>query len=197
MPPRNRTRARPPHVTDEAVSNDEAVRDEVRRTMSVVGIGSRYHDARFADFPGGEDLKTMLLSMWTTENIRLGYGITIAGVSSEAGHLHMMLARSLHLSGVGVRVVGLQGLVNQLQDREGDTVADTIGALFIRKFMDKKKCPLRPYEVELVEELVDRRVSNNLAVFPWFAGVPAEEWWSDHILEQLKKPRNVRFKVGA
>ncbi len=190
MPPRNRTRARP-----QRVSNDAAVQAEVRRTMTVVGIGRRYHDARFAQFTSGEALKAKLLEVWTTENILLGYAITVVGASEDAGHLHMMLARSLHLSGVGVRVVGLQGLVRQLQDREDDGVADTIAALFIRKFMDNKKCPLRPYEVELVEELVDRRVSNNLAVFPWVAGVPEDSWWSEHVLEQLKKPRNVQFKV--
>ncbi len=190
MTPRKRTRP-------SRVSNEAAVQAEVRRTMAVVGIGRQYHDARFAQFPSGEDLKAMLLSMWTVENIRLGYAITVVGASKNAGHLHMMLARSLHLSGVGVRVLGLQGLVRQLQDKEDDAVADTISALFIRKFMDDKKCPLRPYEIELVEELVDRRVSNNLAVFPWVAEVPADPWWSDHVLEQLTEPRNVQFEVPA
>ena len=164
--------------------------------MVVVGIGRRYHDAKFVDFPDGGRLKNALLEMWTAENIQRGYAITVCGGSENAGHLHTMLARALHLSGVGVRVVGLQGLSRQLQNsEEEDAVVERVGALFIRRFMDEKKCPLRPYEVELVEELVDRRVSNNLAVFPWVADEPREPWWSDHILDQLSGPRNIDFEV--
>jgi hypothetical protein len=166
--------------------------------MSAVGIGRRYHDARFAQFPDGERLMRALLGLWVPENIMAGRGITVRGTVDNVGHLHMMLARALHLAGVEVRVMGLQALARELQRDDDEFSAPTVGrvgALFVRKFEDACRCPLRPYEVSLVEELIDARMANNLAVFPWLAGAPDEPWWSVNLTDQIGE-RNELFEVG-
>lgn len=167
--------------------------------MSVVGIGRKYHHARMHEFHQGEEMKERLMSVWE-DVVTIGAGITVVGDEGSAGDLHMMLARSAHLAGMSVRVVSLVELAHLLQRRatddtlSGPAELDGVQALFIRKFSTPGKCPLMEYQAAMVEELIDKFLSDNRSVFPWniFTEKP---WWSGHILKLLKERNKSSFKV--
>ena len=170
--------------------------------MSVVGIGRKYHHERMHKFSQGEELKERLSTAWP-KVVTEGAGITILGADDigSAGDLHMMLARSAHLAGMSVRVVSLVELAQLLQRRataddvSGPTELDGVQALFIRKFSAPGKCPLMEYQVAMVEELIDKFLSDNRSVFPWMI-LTQHPWWSSHILGLLGARNGDHFKVN-
>ena len=194
MAPPVRRRSRPV-----SAENQQAINDEVFRTMSVVGIGRKYHHARMHEFHQGEELKDRLTTAWP-DVVTNGAGITIVGADGPAGDLQMMLARSAHLAGMSVRVFSLVELAHLLQRRATDDAVsgpaelDGVQALFIRKFSTPGKCPLMEYQAAMVEELIDKFLSDNRSVFPWniFTENP---WWSGHILKLLEARNKPSFKV--
>ena len=182
----------------QAVTNEQAKLREQMRTMSVVGIGSRFHDMRLRDFaPEGERLQQVLTELWTADNIKAGAGMTVLGGGRMAGDLHMMLARSLHLVGASVLVLGLSEVSRRVQwgeeDEDGPTMTE-VQALFIRNFQTERACPLRDYQLAGVTDMLDERLNRCAAVFPWLT-TESNLWWPDSLLAQLSE-RNVVFEVG-
>ena len=190
--PRVKDRARP------AVSegNRAAIEAEVRRTMGVVGIGARYHDARLREWgeTGGRLWQT-ILDTWP-QTIRTGAGVTFFGDDPVLGDMLMMTAKAYHLAGKSVRVVGLMELAEELRAGEDELDGqplDEVGALFIPEFQgEDPKCPLMPYQRAMVQELVTRRLANNRAVLPWLIGRPS--WWSRSVLVRMGE-KNTFFEA--
>lgn len=172
--------------------------------MSVVGIGRKYHHERMHKFPQGEEMKDRLMSVWE-HVVTDGVGITVmslVGADGPGGDLHMMLARSAHLAGMSVRVFSLVELAQLLQRRataddvSGPAELDGVQALFIRKFSAPGKCPLMDYQIAMVEELIDKFLSDNRSVFPWRI-FSDQMWWSDHVLGLLQERNGDPFEVST
>lgn len=168
------------------------------RTLELVGVGARFRDRRFQDYPQGEELKALLLERWSGV-VREGQGITIVGGSALAGNLHLVMARAAHLAELPIRVLGLMELVQEIQ-REPDEFEsyrlDDVRGLFVRRWSEPKRCPLRDYEVTLVEEFVDQHLDRGGSLFPWTVGMADPPWWSEYLVQRIGERNGAAFRVA-
>ncbi len=183
---RHRTREQPD-------GNRMAVDAEVRRTMSVVGIGAEYHDKVFADFgDAGMTLREMFVNDVWPRTVREGQGVNLIGAGAVAGSLHMMMARAAHVAGANVMVVDLIRLSSMLtKDEDALDEMQALDVLFIRRFQALGKMPLSSWGESEVTSLIDWRLAENKAVFPWMEHHEAEEpsppWWGQYIRGRLSE----------
>ncbi len=199
-----RRRTRP---LDQAGDNRDAVEAEVRRTMADAGIGAEYHDKRFMDYDvvsntDAEVVREKFLETWPF-TLREGRGVNIIGASIRVGGLHMMMARAAHLAGSNVYVTDLSSLARGLHGDGGDDFLDemiNLDILFLRRFQALGKITIASWHVGAVESLIEDRLSEGRAVYPWMEHDPGDApdppWWSAYLRARLNE-RNQTVEVAG
>lgn len=161
---------------------------DIRASLSEAGIGKRYHDLSLSDVKHGAGMLGCLK--------RHGAAIRSKGQSLAFHGLGMtdaiiMLARGLHINGVGCKVtplVRLRGVINNSEFREQVNEADV---LVILNAQDTNRCnPLHDSVAAEIEYLIRKRHDDGRSVFMQLA-VPEEQpvaglpncYWSGEMLD--------------
>ncbi len=192
------------HRTREPAGNRVAIDAEVRRTMSVVGVGEEYHDKVFADYgDAGVELRDMFVNEVWPRTVREGQGVNLIGSGALAGSLHTMMARAAHVAGANVMVVDLIRLSSMLTRDDGSEVLDemqSLDVLFIRRFQALGKMPLSAWGESEVASLIDWRLAENKAVFPWMehkkTTAPDPPWWGQYVRGRLAECNVLHEVIG-
>lgn len=159
--------------------------DHVRKSLTDAGIGSTLHDKSLADAgPEGLGLLDWLKSEGGSAIKQEGRNVILEGFSRTPAKL---LARGLHINGVGVRVLNLTSFVN-IRKYGGEKWEDILDcrSLFILPAQTERPCPLTPWQMEDVEYFLKRRMDQcKSVVLCMDKKQPVEPWWSDGFIEDL------------
>ena len=163
----------------------------VTTSLINAGVGTAFHKRHLGDVAPAlvEPAKGPLLT-----TAREGRGITLVG-RDRAYDGAVLLARAMHLQGVGSLVVPLRRLVKWLEhDTEDATRAANVSALFVTNFFDHAvDCPLTGWQLQDVETLFNDRIDNSLANFPQVTCILGRGgWWSDTLVRRLARLNSVQ-----
>ena len=160
--------------------------DEVRASLLEAGIGKRFHDLSLNDVEHGKGMLAYLTQHGKA--FRSGRSVAFHGVGATDAIL--MLARALHVNGIGCRVVPLVRLRQFISSPEFREAVDDADVLVILNAQDTRRGnPLHDSVAAEVEYQIRRRVENNRAVIMQLA-VPEDQsiasmdncYWSDEML---------------
>lgn len=141
---------------------NEVLSNEVRMSLAEAGIGKRYHDLTLGDVRHGAGMLEYLKT--NGKAIRAGQGVAFHGIGMTDAII--MLARGLHINGVGCKVtplVRMRGLINNAEFREQVVDADVLVVLNAQD--TNRGNPLHDAVAAEVEYTIRRRHENGKAVF--------------------------------
>jgi hypothetical protein len=141
---------------------NEGLSSEVRLSLFEAGIGRRYHDLMLGDVKHGAGMLEYLKRRGKA--IRQGQGVAFHGIGMTDAII--MLARGLHINGVGCKVVPLvrmRGLINDPEFREQVMDADVLVVLNAQD--TNRGNPLHDSVAAEVEYTIRRRHENGKAIF--------------------------------
>ena len=168
--------------TDHAFQKKASIADSLIKA----GIGSAFHSRSLTEFDPA-------LVEWVNEKRALaseGKGLSLIG-DYNAYQATILLARAMHLKGYHSLVVPLRTLVKWLDyDAEELGQVASVRALFITRFYDvhpgAKESPMKPWEVQNVEDLIFGRLDNQKAVFTQSSlQIVKESWWTSGMVDRL------------
>jgi len=164
--------------------------DEVRASLIEAGIGKRLHDMRLADVQHGQEMLAYLNAKGAL--IRGGQCVAFQGVGLTDAIT--MLARALHINGVGCKVTPLVRLRNVIRDAEFREVIDEVDALFILNAQDTTRSnPLHDSVAAEIEYVIRRRLNNRKATIMQLA-VPSDVelhslpnvYWTEEMIDTIR-----------
>ncbi len=124
--------------------------DDVRWSLTNAGIGTVYHDKKLSEFPDlGPGMFEWLKVHGDRVKQRKLVGIAFTGLNLTP--VLNMLARTLHLNGVGTKVLPLVRMRRYVMDEEFREEVDDTPVLFLTPAMTELPCPLTPSMLAEVE----------------------------------------------
>lgn len=167
---------------------NEVLSNEVRMSLAEAGIGKRYHDLTLGDVKHGAGMLEYL-KQHGKEIRRGGHSIGFHGIGLT--DTIIMLARGLHINGVGCKItplVRLRGLINNPEFREQVVDADVLVVLNAQD--TNRGNPLHDAVAAEVEYTIRKRHENGKAVFMQLAvdedtavGKLPNCYWSGEMLD--------------
>lgn len=162
--------------------------------LAEAGIGRAYAN-RTLDDAGetGTALKAWMIANVT--RIENGHGFDFRGSGAKSVELVMLAARGLLFMGQAVRIIPLVKLPRMLTAEGGEAELRGLRHLMIRDFETDRENPLRPYEVALIEALIEDRLNDQRAVSVVRRSDKALGWWSPTTEDLIEQ--NARLVVIA
>lgn len=132
--------------------------------LKEAGIGTAYAGRSLDDLGEfGSKFK-----VWIVENrerlLDLGYGFDFRSTGKASTDLVMLTGRALLHLGLTTRIIPLVRLPKMLTSDEGIAELRGLRHLIVRDFETEHECPLRAYEIALVEAMIEERLSDGNAV---------------------------------
>lgn len=166
------------------------VTPEIAVSLEEAGIGKRYHNMT-SDALGavGEGLR-----VWLARNSTALRGGTASTVFTGVGTTDVitLLARGLHLNGVGCKITPLVRMRRILNDSEFRETVTEIDCLIVMNAQDRHRCnPLHDSVAAEVEFLLRQRYdSNRMTILQTaFTGANPDDrsYWSDEFWELVNQ----------
>lgn len=159
-------------------------------SLSDAGIGRAFHSRTLSELSRGAALKAWVESEARTD-IPAGKAWNIVGPTAEARDTMILLARGMHLSGYGCRVVPLRRLVAQIV-HNGDLMPEITGCMvlcvvdFVQVYPGQTTPPLTGHEVQITEAFLHERLDEQQAVCVHASSpITGVSWWSPPLVQRL------------
>lgn len=165
---------------------------DVRASLTDAGIGSRFHDTTLAALGSEGEALLRWLSERGGEQIKGGQTVVFTGIGTT--DLITVLARGLHLSGFGCRLMPLVRMRKVITTPSlYEEIRDDIAVLVILNAQDtRRECPLHPSSIAEVEYIVrERHAARKTTILqmaiPETSDLPTlpNLYWSDEFLDFL------------
>ena len=172
------------------------VSPEVAASLLEAGIGKRFHDMTLPD-AGKEGVGLLEWLKYHGDGIRAG---TTSVVFEGTGMIELitLLARGLHINGVGCKIVPLVRMRQVIQSAEFRETINECDCLVILNAQDRHRSnPLHDSVAAEVEYLIRQRYDNRRSTFLHAAFVGAgttddRSYWSDEFWELVSKFETVK-----
>lgn len=175
------------------------VTPEVAESLREAGIGKRYHDMALAD-AGKEGVGLLEWLLYHGEGVKAGT-TSVLFEGTGMTDLIMLLARGLHINGVGCKIVPLARMRQVIQSAEFRETVNEIDCLVILNAQDRHRGnPLHDSVAAEVEYLIRQRYDNRRSTFlqAAFSGAGTSEdrsYWSDEFWELVGKFEKVTMNA--
>lgn len=158
----------------------------IAKSLSDAGIGKIYHERSLIDF----DKQGVQLSDW----LKAGGGTAM----KSGGCLILrdfdrapvtMLARALHINGVGVRCLPLTAIWGTLQKPGSEKWDDLLDAdaIFVMPAQSSRDNPLSYWQRDVVEAFLLERAENmKSVVLHMTETTKSEPWWTDEFMGTIR-----------
>lgn len=173
---------------------------DVRASLTDAGIGTRYHSMTLASLGAPGDAIKAWLADRGGEQFRGGSTVVFTGVGST--DLITVLARGLHLSGLGCRVMPLVRVRRLLTSPVlyEEVMQDTQVLVILNAQDTRRECPLYPSSMAEVEYIVRERHAMRKSTILQMAIPESTElsilpnlYWSDEFLDFLGSATTLRM----
>lgn len=173
----------------QAANHRRQIDDGVQQSLLRAGIGRAFHRRSLTELPRGEQLAAWVRTE-AKADLAAGRGWTVQGTGIGAYDHVVLLARAMHLSGMGVRVVPLRKLLKLIEvEAEDAEELAAAPALFVTDFVQhygRGECPLSGLQLMDVETFLTARLDDGRPFFPQVSR-PVEQagWWSPSLAQRL------------
>lgn len=163
---------------------------EIRASLTEAGIGKRFHDITLPDVKFGAGMLDYLKQHGPAIR-NAGHSIAFHGVGMTDAIT--MLARGLHINGVGCKIVPLVRLRPVINDAEFREIVNEIDVLVILNAQDRNRGnPLHNSVAAEIEYIIRKRFDARRATFMQLAvdestaiGELPDCYWSDEMLDLM------------
>ena len=165
-------------------------RDDGRaKSLRMAGIMSSYHNRSLTTVRGAETLVNWL-STTAREDIQHGRGVLIVGPGIGAYDAAVLATRSLHMTGLGSRLLTV-GELNVYIAKDDE---DELGSIdekpvltvmnFVQRYGDLGS-PFTSREVKNIEDYLTRRLNDRRSVIFHMSDRDPPVWWSRAFLSRI------------
>lgn len=178
--------------------------EEIQDSLTRAGVHSGYHRRSMTEKPEWIEFVDWL-KYKGEDLVRKGRGITVCGLGLEGTDSVFMIARTLHIIGQSVRVLGLSDLVTALGKfasyNEVENDFFDVGTLCVHKFEEVGELPLTRWQRLQVEDLlIGRRARGKGSLLHTANLSPRHEgkslWWPKTI-EEIMFTENLIYPLKA
>lgn len=159
----------------------------IRQSLTDAGIGEVYHDKKLEGL--GDDGATLWkgLNGDLRKDIKSGCFLAMEGYDRETV---MTFAKTLHINGVGVRIMAVSKLWTIMQ-RPGSEHWEAVKdqpMLILNPAQAERECPLNGWQMDVVEEyLLSRLDARQSLTFVVSKPLSADGWWSPEFVRAVRQ----------
>lgn len=159
----------------------------VKQSLIEAGIGPAFHDKKLPEMGDDGEILWHRLSGELGKALRSGAFVTLEGYDRETV---MVLAKTLHINGLGVRILSLSRLWTQMQKptTEAWEAISENPVLMVNPAQTDRACPLDHWQRDVIEDYLLSRLDNRKSVV--FTALdeitPEGGWWSRGFLTSAR-----------